>query len=256
MSVSTFGYLRIRAYLQLPVAFRSLSRPSSAPCAKAFTLCSCSLELPCYILYNCCSLFFELLEFHKHFRLLILCEKTSFSFWIIFPPFGEIVSIFRWSFTLLLKKDQMLLKLISFNLFVLFSISVRFYSSIYFIRFSMIILRTSFEILVGSSGLEPPTSRLSGVRSNHLSYEPISYFGVSRFSRRWWRWWDSNPWPPACRAGALPTELHPHSLGFYFWVPFRSLKIEQQASHTRIFGFLTWPLVCRDFALLYEYEIS
>ena len=27
--------------------------------------------------------------------------------------------------------------------------------------------------LVGSSGLEPPTSRLSGVRSNHLSYEPI-----------------------------------------------------------------------------------
>ena len=27
--------------------------------------------------------------------------------------------------------------------------------------------------LVGSSGLEPPTSRLSGARSNHLSYEPM-----------------------------------------------------------------------------------
>ena len=27
--------------------------------------------------------------------------------------------------------------------------------------------------MVGSSGLEPPTSRLSGVRSNHLSYEPV-----------------------------------------------------------------------------------
>ena len=26
---------------------------------------------------------------------------------------------------------------------------------------------------MGSSGLEPPTSRLSGARSNHLSYEPI-----------------------------------------------------------------------------------
>ena len=26
--------------------------------------------------------------------------------------------------------------------------------------------------LVGSSGLEPPTSRLSGARSNQLSYEP------------------------------------------------------------------------------------
>ena len=33
-------------------------------------------------------------------------------------------------------------------------------------------------------------------------------FGV--FSTPWWRWWDSNPWPPACRAGALPAELHPH----------------------------------------------
>ena len=30
------------------------------------------------------------------------------------------------------------------------------------------------SVLVGSNGLEPSTSRLSGVRSNHLSYEPIS----------------------------------------------------------------------------------
>ena len=34
------------AHLQLPAAYRSLSRPSSAPDAKAFTLCSSSLELP------------------------------------------------------------------------------------------------------------------------------------------------------------------------------------------------------------------
>ena len=32
----------------------------------------------------------------------------------------------------------------------------------------------AFAPLVGSNGLEPSTSRLSGVRSNHLSYEPIS----------------------------------------------------------------------------------
>ena len=43
--VSTFRNPRIEAYLQLPVAYRSLSRLSSAPDAKAFTLCSCSLEL-------------------------------------------------------------------------------------------------------------------------------------------------------------------------------------------------------------------
>ena len=44
--VSPFGYLRINAYLQLPEAFRSLSRPSSAPDAKAFPLRSCSLDQP------------------------------------------------------------------------------------------------------------------------------------------------------------------------------------------------------------------
>lgn len=32
----------------------------------------------------------------------------------------------------------------------------------------------SAEKMVGRGGLEPPTSRLSGVRSNHLSYRPIS----------------------------------------------------------------------------------
>ena len=43
--VPQFGNLRIKAYLQLPAAYRSLSRPSSAPDAKAFTLCSSWLEL-------------------------------------------------------------------------------------------------------------------------------------------------------------------------------------------------------------------
>ena len=36
--VAPFGNLRIRAYVQLPAAYRSLSRPSSAPDAKAFPL--------------------------------------------------------------------------------------------------------------------------------------------------------------------------------------------------------------------------
>ena len=45
MGVPSFGNLRIEAYLQLPAAYRSWSRPSSAPDAKAFTPCSWSLEL-------------------------------------------------------------------------------------------------------------------------------------------------------------------------------------------------------------------
>ena len=45
IGVPPFGYLRIFSYLHFPAAFRSLSRPSSAPVAKASTLCSFSLNL-------------------------------------------------------------------------------------------------------------------------------------------------------------------------------------------------------------------
>ena len=43
--VSPFGNPRIDGYLLLPVAYRSLSRPSSAPDAKAFPLRSFQLDL-------------------------------------------------------------------------------------------------------------------------------------------------------------------------------------------------------------------
>jgi hypothetical protein len=36
-----------------------------------------------------------------------------------------------------------------------------------------VIFHLPFRRMVGRGGLEPPTSRLSGVRSNHLSYRPI-----------------------------------------------------------------------------------
>ena len=66
---------------------------------------------------------------------------------------------------------------------------VGFADILYFVRFAnSIIINYSFFILhlnlVGSRGLEPPTSRLSGVRSNHLSYEPICKLS---FGLRWWR---------------------------------------------------------------------
>ena len=54
-----------------------------------------------------------------------------------------------------------------FSMFSSFALLLNF-----FIQFS----RCFWELLVllvGTSGLEPPTSRLSGVRSNHLSYAPI-----------------------------------------------------------------------------------
>ena len=62
------------------------------------------------------------------------------------------------------------------------SISVRFYSFSSLIRFSMIISRV--PAVVGLDGFEPSTSRLSGARSNHLSYKPFScgfwFFSINR----------------------------------------------------------------------------
>jgi hypothetical protein len=48
--------------------------------------------------------------------------------------------------------------------------------------------------MVGPSGLEPPTSRLSGVRSNQLSYGPIFLERVMGIE----------PTRPAWKAGVLP----------------------------------------------------
>ena len=105
------------------------------------------------------------------------------------------------------------------------------------------------RVLVGVGGLEPPTLRLSGVRSNHLSYTPPdlgrgpngpkgrAHSRCARTSRlqlpaaprrsakgagpgtppgpatqakpKWWSLPGSNRRPSACKADALPTELRP-----------------------------------------------
>jgi hypothetical protein len=102
--------------------------------------------------------------------------------------------------------------------------------------------------MVGVTGFEPVTLRLSSACSNQLSYTPMRWLGHRRrlhltgsgmgivacgdlpigaalFGRRtltrhavelrstphglWWRHGDSNPRPIACKATALPTELCP-----------------------------------------------
>ena len=79
IGVSPFGDPRIEAYLQLPVAYRSLSRPSSAPDAKAFALCSLSLELSKIILLFS---LLELLEFHKQIFSGSILQLKGLSFFL------------------------------------------------------------------------------------------------------------------------------------------------------------------------------
>ena len=53
MWIAPFGYLRIKACLPLPEAFRSLPRPSSAPNAKASSLRSYQLKLSIRRIMSC-----------------------------------------------------------------------------------------------------------------------------------------------------------------------------------------------------------
>ena len=41
-------------------------------------------------------------------------------------------------------------------------------------------------LFMGLSGLEPPTSRLSGVRSNRLSYKPVCFHNIDILSHFLW----------------------------------------------------------------------
>ena len=66
-------------------------------------------------------------------------------------------------------------------------------------------LALHLSVLVGLSGLEPPTSRLSGVRSNRLSYKPISWFE---------RWFPTLPGPAVSSPSVGPQAF------FFRRVPF------------------------------------
>ena len=118
------------------------------------------------------SLNFLLFVYCLSYRLIIVWNLFNSSMKI--PLFC--FSTFRWnrSFPTLQKNLYFFhlhdLDLISHHFYMLTICS--FYSSFALFSFQW---SQSFRFLVGSSGLEPPTSRLSGARSNHLSYEPIQY---------------------------------------------------------------------------------
>ena len=150
--VPAFGNLRIIGYLLLPAAYRSLSRPSSAPGAKASALCSLLLDLfqiptpafMCGVFYYCFTrsenfLVFSVNQWNCILR--SLSEPTKF-----------------WKNTLVIYLDFVFVVNLLIHNLILYSV---------------------FKV----------------------HFKP---FGL------WWRIRGSNPWPPACKAGALPAELIPH----------------------------------------------
>ena len=172
--VSPFGNLRIYAHLQLPEAYRSLSRPSSAPDAKAFPLRSFTLDLisnSCWLsprfesdpdqTFQSWSNFLVLLKFE-------LCRPSLDSFYrsnkiVIYPKISFYYSL------------NFLTVAFSYHTSRCVTIICFFLCSVFKIQCH------SLSEMVGQNGLEPSTSRLSVVCSSQLSYWPI-----------WWRLAGSN----------------------------------------------------------------
>ena len=84
--------------------------------------------------------------------------------------------------------------------------------------------------LVGSSGLEPPTSRLSGARSSLLSYEPVSVLLLARWFLAYLGGDEEIRTLDPLLAGQVLSQLSytPRFILKSGSVPFRALKIEQQ----------------------------
>ena len=135
--VSPFGNPRIKVYSQLPRAYRSVSRPSSPLDAKASTKCT---FIAWIIICTEINLFLDKNS---------LCDgllNYIKQHWILLSGLVEVNGI-----------EPMTPCLQS--------------------RCSPIWANAPIsKKLVGRGGLEPPTSRLSGVRSNHLSYRPQNQY--------------------------------------------------------------------------------
>ena len=162
-------------YLLLPVAYRSLSRPSSAPDAKAFPLRSFQLDLSNHLL---------ILKVE-------LCRQFNRIFEIVIVTHLYDVPQLKLKIRSSVLSNKRPLCCLAYHFFItLFS----FQGSIF-----QLLLQPDLKIclyarssnpttnvtgMVGPSGLEPPTLRLSVVRSSQLSYGPVLSFSVPPRVRR------------------------------------------------------------------------
>jgi hypothetical protein len=180
--VSPFGHCRIKACCQLPDTFRRLPRPSSPLTAKASTVCAYSLD----------HITRSRLRADHSFRLCFTNDTSRQT---------SSQRLLRPRFSMNCEQDLSVLPLNSQKCALFIHATVFWWSqpgsnrrppackagalpaelwprclgSLRFLEQSVHGCTGSCEgmrILVGLGGLEPPTSPLSGVRSNHLSYRP------------------------------------------------------------------------------------
>ena len=107
---------------------------------------------------------------------------------------------------------------------------------------------------MGSSGLEPPTSRLSGARSNHLSYEPI-FVAVFRSPLHPFGGDDGIRTHDPLLAGQVLSQLSYTPIRFYLWCGPSKLNNKNYRSsflvNTCVLGsLLLEPLASTSFEIL------
>ncbi len=207
---------------------------------------------------------FELLEFHKQIILSVVNSLwkglLSFAFWIV-------SSTFRWNciFTQIGKTFDFFANLLVKS-FVLLSVRFLLFNTLFGFQWTYFSLLSVLLVKSEELKCETPLGNFwwAQVDSNHRprAYQAralttwamspyVSFRCISFSLHPWWRWWESNPWPPACRAGALPAELHPHIYLGVSWMSLQSFKIEQQVREAsaflctalifRFFGFCLFP---------------
>ena len=164
------GYI---GYLLLPVAYRSLSRPSSAPDAKAFPLRSFQLDLSNHLL---------ILKVE-------LCRQFNRIFEIVIVTHLYDVPQLKLKIRSSVLSNKRPLCCLAYHFFItLFSFQGSIFQLLLQpdlkIRLSpgLQIQRQMSSALVGPSGLEPPTLRLSVVRSSQLSYGPVTHWTIGYYS--------------------------------------------------------------------------